>query len=95
VWFFLFPLAKSFLDLRLFQRQLVGHVVFVNVADVLHGFLPYILRHHQFDIPEPLISVQALASRLLPQAQNSARARIVDAKTINVLFVASRLSSRK
>jgi len=33
-WSLPFSLIESFLNLGFFQRQIVGHVVFVNIADV-------------------------------------------------------------
>jgi hypothetical protein len=58
--------SRSFLGLGFFQCELIGDVVFVDVADVLNGFLPYFLGYHKLDISEPLIGVKPRCERLFP-----------------------------
>lgn len=58
--------SRSFVCLGLFQRELIGDVVLVDIADVLDGFLSDVLRRHEFDIPEPLIGVEPFCHCLFP-----------------------------
>lgn len=58
--------SRSVVCLGLFQRELIGDVVFVDIADVLDGFLSDVLRRHEFNIPEPLIGVKPLSHCLFP-----------------------------
>jgi hypothetical protein len=49
----------------LFDGQLVGYVVFVNVSDVVDGFLPDVLGGNQFNVIEPASGLSPLSAACL------------------------------
>jgi hypothetical protein len=49
--------ASPLLRMGFLQNQFVGHVIFVNIVDVLNSFSVDFFCYDQFYIPEPLIRV--------------------------------------
>lgn len=66
--------------LLILRCKLVGHVVLVDIAHVVHRLLAHILRNLQFHIPEPLVWIQPIRLRLLAQPNNAVRSRVVARK---------------
>jgi hypothetical protein len=67
-------------DTFLFQRRLVCHVVLVDVAHVLDGFVLNVLGGHQLHVPKPDIQIQPLRGGHAAQLCNACGARVVGSK---------------
>src|SRR5215467_11476483 len=59
------------------ELQAIRRIIFVDVADVLDGFLTQAFGSDDFDVVEPLVRVQATMLRLLPNFGDAAGSGVV------------------
>jgi hypothetical protein len=73
-------LFGSLAGLCLFQSHGVCHIIFVDVADVLNGFLVDVLCGYHFHIAKPFVGIEAIGLGLFAQAYDSVLAGVVGGK---------------
>ena len=69
------PSLDTFCDCQLFrEQQRIGHVIFVDIADVPDSFLTNYRRRTILDIAKPDVGVEAILARFVPKAFQTAPA---------------------
>jgi hypothetical protein len=83
------------LKARLFLRELVRHVVFIDIADVLHRLPTHVFGGNQLDIAKPLVRIESFVFRSISQAAYAAGPALYAANVMSVLFIRSRPDRKK
>jgi hypothetical protein len=70
----------TFYSQRPVHRQLIGDIVLIDVADVLHSLATRTLTDDAFDMVEPLIGIEASARGLLSKSAKACWTTVVRRK---------------
>ena len=83
----LFRCFRLATELRLFESQLVGDVVLVDVADIRHRLLSDVFGRNKFHIVEPDVRVKAHICCLFAQPRDTIRSGIITGKDEQTFYL--------